>query len=345
LYTVPRWGAERAKTWISRGHGIGFNDLIDAVGSYDPEVVGQWGVVRMDVSDVEVELALPRREYKVGPGHSRFDVDLVPDLSMEEATARRGFRHGVLMCHWKTGRIVALHDGVFHLARGEMRHTSDRFAEDPQQVLRGVEQAARFGFDSVAPDTVALCREMAPRHAELSVSKIWMEWEMLTARGQWPSQGLRFLRKVEWDQHYPGLPELSGADWDATLEAVDRAAEIAEREGLQAGNERGARRRQALVLAAMIHRMPAESGDESEATRHDFLQSINAPGRVNCETLDLTEGLDSWQIRIAGKDGRSVDVRANWLALHLGDIDIPDGRCWPRQWVRIHCRPWRRGVG
>jgi len=38
------------------------------------------------------------------------------------------------------------------------------------------------------------------------------------------------------------LAELSGADWDATLEAVDRAAEIAEREELQAGKERGARR-------------------------------------------------------------------------------------------------------
>jgi len=129
-------------------------------------------------------------------------------------------------------------------------------------VLRGAEQAARFGFDSIAPDTVALCREMAPRHAELS-----------------------------------------GADLDATLDAVDRAAEIAGREGLQAGKERGARRRQALLLAAMVHRMPAEAGDEGAATRGDFLRSINAPAKVHCEALDLTEELDGWQGRIANKDG------------------------------------------
>jgi len=304
-------------------HGIAFGDLIDAVAGHDPEVVGQWGVVRMDIGDVEVELALPRREYKVGPGHSGFDVDLVPDLSMEEATARRGYRHSALMCHWRTGRIIDLHDGIHCLANGQARHTSERFAEDPQRVLRGAEQAARFGFDSIAPDTVALCKEMAPRHAELSKSEIWMEWEKLTARGQWPSQGLRFLRKVQWDRHYPGLAELSGADWDATLEAVDRAAEIAEREGLRAGKERGARRRQALVLAAMAHRMPAEAGDEGAATRGDFLRSINAPAKVHCEALDLTEGLDGWQGRIAGQNGRSIDVRTNWLALHLGDSDIP----------------------
>ena len=149
-------------------------------------------------------------------------------------------------------------------------------------MLRGAEQAARFGFDSIAPDTVALCREMAPRHAELS-----------------------------------------GADLDATLDAVDRAAEIAEHEGLQVGKERGARRRQALVLAAMIHRMPTESSDGSAATRGDFLRSINAPARVHCEALHLTEGHDGWQGRIAGQDGRSIDVRTNWLALHLGDSDIP----------------------
>ena len=73
----------------------------------------------------------------------------------------------------------------------------------------------------------------------------------------------------------------------------------------------------------MIHWMPAESSDEGAATRGYLLQSINAPAKVHCKALDLTEGLDSWQGRIAGKDGQSVDVRTNWLALHLADSDIP----------------------
>lgn len=293
-------------------HGVAFDDLIGAVSEYDPEVVGQWGVVRMDVGDVEVELALPRREHKVGPGHSGFEVDLVPDLTLKEATARRGFRHGALMAEWRTGRVVDLHDGVFHLANGEMRHTSERFREDPQRVLRGMEQCARFGFSKVHPDTVDVCRDMAPRHAELSASEVWMEWEKMLTRGRWPSHGLRFLRQVGWDRHYPGLPDLDGEDWEATLEAVDRAAEIARRERLPAGKERGQRRRQALVLAAMMHRM-------TPGSRDDFLASINAPGKVRREVCALTAGLDYWQSR----DGQGIEASTNWLAHHLDGQSIP----------------------
>jgi tRNA nucleotidyltransferase (CCA-adding enzyme) len=293
-------------------HGIAFDDLIGAVSAYDPEVVGQWGVVRMDVGDVEVELALPRREHKVGPGHSGFEVDLAPDLTLEEATARRGFRHGALMAEWRTGRVVDLHDGVFHLAHGEMRHTSERFREDPQRVLRGMEQCARFGFAKVHPETVSVCRDMTPKYAELSSSEVWMEWEKMLTRGRWPSCGLRFLREVGWDKHFSALANLEGEDWEATLGAVDRAAEIARREGLSAGKERGRRRRQALVLAAMAHRM-------TPGSRTDFLTSITPPGKVRREVCALTAGLDYWQNR----DGRGIEASTNWLAHHLDGQSLP----------------------
>jgi tRNA nucleotidyltransferase/poly(A) polymerase len=174
-----------------------------------------------------------------------------------------------------------------------------------------MEQCARFGFAQVHPETVSVCRDMAPRHAELSPAEVWMEWEKMLTRGRWPSQGLRFLRRVDWEQHYPGLPDLDGEDWEATLQAVDRAAGIARREGLQASKERGQRRQQALVLAAMVHQMDTDSRD-------DFLASINAPGRVCHEVRALTAGLDYWQ----NNNERNVKVKTNWLAHHLDGQSI-----------------------
>jgi hypothetical protein len=38
-------------------HRIAFSDLIDSMAGCDPEVVGRWGMVRIDVGDVDVWFA------------------------------------------------------------------------------------------------------------------------------------------------------------------------------------------------------------------------------------------------------------------------------------------------
>ena len=45
----------------------------------------------------EIDIALPRTENKVGAGHRGFIVDTNPDLSFEEATARRDFTINAIM--------------------------------------------------------------------------------------------------------------------------------------------------------------------------------------------------------------------------------------------------------
>jgi tRNA nucleotidyltransferase (CCA-adding enzyme) len=57
-----------------------------------------------------------------------------------------------------TGELQDPYDGQSAIAYGLIKHTSEKFSEDPLRVLRAVQFASRFGM-SVDADTAELCRE------------------------------------------------------------------------------------------------------------------------------------------------------------------------------------------
>lgn len=179
-----------------------------------------------------VDVSLPRRESKSGSGHTGFTVEGDPFMPLAEAAARRDFTVNAIYWDPLTGELLDPHGGLADLERRVLRHTSPAFAEDPLRVLRAMQFLARFEF-SPAPETVALCREIAPEN--LSQERIFEEWSKLLLKGRKPSLGLAFLKDCGWVRHFPeaealiGVPQdpewhPEGDVWTHTLHALDAFA-------------------------------------------------------------------------------------------------------------------------
>ncbi len=195
---------------------------------YRLDTVGaSFGVTKLHGLDVDI--ALPRSETKLGEGHRGFEINVEPNLSFREATARRDLTINAIMYDMLTGEMIDPWNGVGDLNAKVLRHVSEHFREDPLRVLRVMQFAARLDF-TVVPETVEICRSMTPEG--LPRERLGGEWEKLLVKGVRPSRGLRFLRECGWIQYYPELGALIGCEqtpewhpegdvWEHTLKAVD----------------------------------------------------------------------------------------------------------------------------
>ena len=137
--------------------------------------------------DSREEYALARTERKSGRGYKGFTVFTSPDVTLEEDLARRDLTiNSIASCaDWtsaggKLGSKVDLIDpfgGQRDLQAKVLRHVTDAFREDPVRILRLARFAARFHDFSIAPETMALLREMvADGEADhLVPERVWQE--------------------------------------------------------------------------------------------------------------------------------------------------------------------------
>jgi len=195
-------------------YGIGADPLADLLRArYRIDLVGKaFGVIKLH--GLPIDIALPRRESKAGTGHKGFEIRADPGLSPEEAALRRDFTVNAIAFDPLDELLIDPCGGVDDLAARVLRHTSEKFAEDPLRVLRGMQFAARFDM-AVASATVALCRALEPEG--LSVERVFEEWRKLILKGVRPSRGLAFLEACGWIRHFPELAALIGCaqepDW------------------------------------------------------------------------------------------------------------------------------------
>ena len=137
--------------------------------------------------DSREEYALARTERKSGRGYKGFTVFTSPDVTLEEDLARRDLTiNSIAACaDWTSaggqlGSKVDLIDpfgGQRDLQAKVLRHVTDAFREDPVRILRLARFAARFHDFSIAPETMALLREMvADGEADhLVPERVWQE--------------------------------------------------------------------------------------------------------------------------------------------------------------------------
>ncbi len=240
-------------------YGLPIDRLVEVLASFGPvNAVGRsFGVLKLRLpGGHEVDVALPRRESKIGAGHRGFLAEPDPTMTPREAAARRDFTWNALALT-PAGELLDFFGGVADLEAGLIRHTSAAFAEDPLRVLRAVQFAGRFDM-RLAPDTAELCRRLLPEAATLAAERVWAEWHKWALKSTRPAAGLRALAETGWLGLYPELAALAGCPqdatwhpegdvWQHTLYVCDAAAEIAGHESL-AGDERVL-----LVLAALCH--------------------------------------------------------------------------------------------
>ena len=133
------------------------------------------------------EYALARTERKSAPGYRGFTVHASPEVTLEQDLARRDLTINAIALPSElagTGTfpldvstLVDPFDGQRDLHDKMLRHVTDAFREDPVRILRLARFAARFDDFSVAPDTMALMREMvdAGEVDALVPERVWQE--------------------------------------------------------------------------------------------------------------------------------------------------------------------------
>lgn len=286
-----------------------------------------FGVLKVALPEgFDLDVTIPRRESRPETGQGRRGFLGAVDATMTpgEAAARRDFTVNALAFDPASGAVLDFFNGQADLAAGVLRHVGPAFAEDPLRVLRAMQFAARWDF-RLAPETVEMCASLRSHYAGLPKERIWGEWYKLLVKGQKPSSGLRVLEQTGWRQVYLALEGLSSSRqalgrwaWEHTLEAVDAAARLAQRDQL-ADVERAT-----LLLATLCHAMP--TGEEAAGTGAlQFLLSINCPQHFASHVLPLVhEGSAS----LEAVSDVSMESRVRRLAQRLVPATL-------RQWERL----------
>jgi tRNA nucleotidyltransferase (CCA-adding enzyme) len=270
-----------------------------------------------------VDVALPRRDSKVGPGHRGIAVEGDPDLSVEEASRRRDFTINAMMLDPATGEIVDRWRGRRDLEARVLRAVDARtFGEDPLRALRAVQFAARYEL-AVDETTAALCAAMPL--AELPPERVFGEVEKLLLRARRPSLGLALLKA--WGMLGVVAPELlpleatpqdpawhpEGDVWVHTLQVVDEAAALVG----DLGDDRP--RQLAVMLGALCHDLGKPPTTRFEDGR------IRSRGHEEAGLAPTKILLDRWKVHTL----LGYDVRAQVLALvahHLKPGQLYDDR-------------------
>ncbi|MEY4654581.1 MAG: hypothetical protein RI884_3162 [Pseudomonadota bacterium] len=122
------------------------------------------------------EYALARTERKTAPGYRGFSVQASPGVTLEEDLARRDLTINAI-ARAADGSLVDPYGGRQDLSARVLRHVTDAFREDPVRILRLARFAARFPEFSVAPETMALMRQMVAEGEvdALVAERVWQE--------------------------------------------------------------------------------------------------------------------------------------------------------------------------
>ena len=257
-----------------------------------------------------VDVALPRRDSKVGPGHRGIAVVGDPDLDVREAARRRDFTMNALLFDPSTGEILDPWRGRADLEVRVLRAVDARtFGDDPLRALRAVQLAARFEL-TVEPATAKLCASMPLR--ELPKERIWGELEKLLLKARRPSWGLALLR--DWKMLDVIAPELlplgdtpqdpewhpEGDVWAHTLQVVDEAARL-----IDDLRESDVPRALAVMLGALCH----DLGKPTTTTFEDG--HTRSRGHEEAGVAPTVSLLDRWGVFTL----KGYDLPAQVLAL------------------------------
>ena len=260
------------------------------------EVVGQaFGVLK--IHDMPIDVSIPRRDSRAGVGPEGFQALSDPFMTLEEAAARRDFTVNAVAYDPLEGVTLDPFGGIQDLEQRVLRHTSQKFAEDPLRVLRGMQLVSRFEL-TPASETIGVAKGLFRCYAGLPVERVWGEWFKWAGQSRRPSAGLAFLRDCSWLEAYPEATALIGCPqdtmwhpegdvWTHTLLVTDEAATIAIRDGLTVED------RAVLVLAALCHdlgkpqttevcpgRIRSPGHAAATGTFRHFLARIGAPPSV-----------------------------------------------------------------
>lgn len=306
---------------------LDYEQMQRALAPFGPtDLVGRsFGVLKVRLAGTEYDFSLPRRESKTGAGHRGFAVAPEPNLTDAEAAARRDFTINSIAYDPIESRLIDPHGGERDLRARVLRHTSAAFVEDPLRVLRAFQFAARFEL-TLAPETAALCRDIAETYRELPTERVWGEWDKWAVKAVKPSRGLFVLKESGWLKFFPEIAGLDGLrqepEWHPEGDAFVHTAHCLDAlVTLDAWKNGDVRTRRVLSFGVLAHDF-GKAVTTHQAERRRQLRWIS-PGH-EAAGAPLTE---SFLLRIGAPLDLVESVRplvVNHLAHHHGQTHFRD---------------------
>lgn len=307
-------------------YGMDYDSILAALSPhFRVDVVGRsFGVIKVDH---RIDVSIPRRESKTGRGHRAFCVETDSELSPREAFGRRDFTINAIGMRLD-GSICDPYDGQGDLRRRILRATTDAFAEDPLRVLRGMQFAARLGFEGDAR-TLELCRSLLGEFETLAPERIWDEWNKWAIKSRFPSKGLQFLDQCGWIEKFPEIAALRGCEQNPYLHpegdvfahtkmVCDEAVKISEQWKFRE------ERHQELLFSALAH-------DFGKS----FCTVVSEQGRISSRG-HAEQGV-SPALSFLQRIHSPLNLRTRVAALvreHMSQMSVPKGDFPPERLVR-----------
>ena len=183
------------------------------------------------------EIALARKERKIGKGHKAFSFATDETISIQEDLARRDITINSIAQDILTKEIIDPYGGKNDLDKKIIRKTSNHFAEDPLRAYRVARFAASLPEFSVENDTILNMEQLKEELSTLSKERVFVELKKALATSK-PSLFFEVLRKANILQvHFKEIADLigkiqpekyhpEGDSYQHTLIVVDNSTKI-----------------------------------------------------------------------------------------------------------------------
>jgi len=189
----------------------------------NPNIIGKsFGVIKLDLDEVEIDFSLPRVENKISSGHKGFNVSTYPNLSYIEASSRRDFTINSIGFDVLNKKILDPHSGLKDLKKKKLKIVNEKtFVEDPLRILRAMQFCARFELEP-DNDLIKIASNMCKKGLlnELAQERIYEEFKKLFIKSKYISKGLNFLKNVDGFLYFNELKEIKNS-WQVTLRYID----------------------------------------------------------------------------------------------------------------------------
>lgn len=178
------------------------------------EAGASFSVLKVRVKGEDFDIALPRTEQSTGDHHRDYEVQHDSTMSFDEAASRRDFTINSMGFDPKTKELVDPYGGEKDLKAGVLRHVGPAFSDDPLRCLRAVNFASRFNLQ-LAPETLSLCRELAPTYKTLARERVEEEFTKALTKGSHLQRGLEVLHDIGWSKEMPPFKNVSREEFSS----------------------------------------------------------------------------------------------------------------------------------
>ena len=156
------------------------------------------------------EIALARKERKVGQGHKAFSFSTDETITIQEDLVRRDITINSMAQDVLTKEIIDPYGGKKDLEQKVIRKTSSHFAEDPLRAYRVARLAANLEYFTVEPGTLCSMEQLKEELNALSKERVFVEFKKALASSK-PSIFFEILRKANILQiHFKEIADLIG---------------------------------------------------------------------------------------------------------------------------------------